>query len=552
MKTMEMQDNEFIRKFNELRYHSESEVVEFKKAENNFDIDDLGKYFSALSNEANLRDKDFAWLIFGVHDKTREVLGTSFKDGEVALNKLKNDMSQHTTENIIFRDIAPIYVDGKRVLMFKIPASPHNMVMKWKGVAYGRVGESLRPLDQAKQDQIRNERPESDFTAQIIEDASIADLDDEAIAIALKGYCERFPDKAEIAKNWDTATFLDKAKITINGKVTFTALLLLGKEESAHYLGHIAQMVWRLQTGEERAAMIFYPPFLTSTSKLLACIRNYRFKLYPNNSLIPTEVWKYDTRTILEALHNCIAHQNYRLNERIVVTELQEDLVFKNAGNFYDGDYEDYIEGLKTPTKYRNPFLVSAMVNIKMIDSQGFGIHDMYERQKNRYLPMPDYDFTEVNHVSLTIPGRVINMDYSLMLLDNSDLDLVTIMLLDSVQKNKPISKEAISHLRKMKLIEGRSPNLFISKQIAKTTHAEIEYTDLKGFDDEYYCDYILKALTQHGKLKRADFNKGLIPKLPAVLSEEQKVNKIGNLLTALRKKGKIKLGENKYWELVK
>jgi ATP-dependent DNA helicase RecG len=549
---MEQQDNEFFSKFNELRYHSESEVVEFKKAENNFDIDDLGKYFSALSNEANLRDKDFAWLIFGVHDKTREVLGTSFKDGEVALNKLKNDMSQHTTENIIFRDIAPIYVDGKRVLMFKIPASPHNMVMKWKGVAYGRVGESLRPLDQAKQDQIRNERPESDFTAQIIEGASIADLDDEAIAIALKGYCERFPDKAEIAKTWDTATFLDKAKITINGNVTFTALLLLGKEESAHYLNHIAQMVWRLQTEEERAAMIFYPPFLTSTSKLLACIRNYRFKLYPNNSLIPTEVWKYDTRTILEALHNCIAHQNYRLNERIVVTELQEDLVFKNAGNFYDGEYVDYIEGLKTPTKYRNPFLVSAMVNIKMIDSQGFGIHDMYERQKNRYLPMPDYDFTEVNHVALTIHGRVINMDYSLMLMDNSDLDLVTIMLLDSVQKNKPISKEAISHLRKMKLIEGRSPNLFISKQIAKTTHAEIEYTDLKGFDDEYYCDYILKALTQHGKLKRADFNKGLIPKLPAVLSEEQKVNKIGNLLTALRKKGKIKLGENKYWELVK
>jgi ATP-dependent DNA helicase RecG len=548
---MEMQDNEFINKFNELRYHAECEVVEFKRTETNFDIDDLGKYFSALSNEANLRDKDFAWLIFGVHDKTREVLGTAFKDGEVALNKLKNDMSQHTTENIIFRDIVPICVEGKRVLMFKIPAAPHNMVMKWKGVAYGRVGESLRPLDQAKQDQIRNECPESDFTAQIIEGASIADLDEEAIAIAFKGYCERFPDKAEIAKTWDAATFLDKAKITINGKVTFTALLLLGKEESAHYLNHIAQIVWKLQTDEERAAMIFYPPFLTSTSKVLTSIRNYRFKLYPNNSLIPTEVWKYDTRTILEALHNCIAHQNYRLNERIVVTELQEDLVFKNAGNFYDGEYEDYIEGLKTPTKYRNPFLVSAMVNIKMIDSQGFGIHDMYERQKNRFLPMPDYDFTEASHVSLTIPGRVINMDYSLMLMENSHLDIVTIMLLDRVQKNKPISKEATSRLRKMKLIEGRSPNLFISKQIAESTHAEIEYTDLKGFDDEYYCDYIIKALTQHGKLRRVDFNKGLMPKLPAVLSDEQKLNKIGNLLTALRKQGKIKMMKNKYWELV-
>ena len=36
--------------FNNLRYHHENEVVEFKKAENSFDFDDLGKYFSALSN----------------------------------------------------------------------------------------------------------------------------------------------------------------------------------------------------------------------------------------------------------------------------------------------------------------------------------------------------------------------------------------------------------------------------------------------------------------------------------------------------------------------
>ena len=43
--------------FNNLRYHYENEVVEFKKAENNIDFDDLGKCFSALSNEANLRNK---------------------------------------------------------------------------------------------------------------------------------------------------------------------------------------------------------------------------------------------------------------------------------------------------------------------------------------------------------------------------------------------------------------------------------------------------------------------------------------------------------------
>ena len=85
--------------FNNLRYHHENEVVEFKKAENSFDFDDLGKYFSALSNEANLRDKGFAWLVFGVQDKTREILGTSYKNSMKSLQKLKQDLSQHTTDN---------------------------------------------------------------------------------------------------------------------------------------------------------------------------------------------------------------------------------------------------------------------------------------------------------------------------------------------------------------------------------------------------------------------------------------------------------------------
>ena len=86
-----MNNIEFIDKFKELWEHSENEVVEFKKAETNFDVDELGKYFSALSNEANLREHEFAWIVFGVWDKKHQIIGTSFKDGEVALNRLKQD-----------------------------------------------------------------------------------------------------------------------------------------------------------------------------------------------------------------------------------------------------------------------------------------------------------------------------------------------------------------------------------------------------------------------------------------------------------------------------
>ena len=127
----------------ELMRHSENEVVEFKKAENDFDSDKLGHYFSALSNEANLRELDCGWLIFGYDQKRNMITGTSFKDSEDALNKLKHNFSQHTTDAQTFREIIPVEIDGRRVLMFKIPASPRNIVMKWKGIAYGRDGESI-------------------------------------------------------------------------------------------------------------------------------------------------------------------------------------------------------------------------------------------------------------------------------------------------------------------------------------------------------------------------------------------------------------------------
>ena len=154
----------FVNIFQSLISHKESEVVEFKKAENNFDFDDLGKYFSALSNEANLRGLEFAWLIFGYDEKKHKIVGTSYKNGESALNNLKHDFAQHTTDGQTFREIVPIEVDGNRILMFKIPASPRNIVMKWKGIAFGRDGESLKPLNQSKMDEIRHQTPEPDWS----------------------------------------------------------------------------------------------------------------------------------------------------------------------------------------------------------------------------------------------------------------------------------------------------------------------------------------------------------------------------------------------------
>ena len=535
--------------FNKLRYHHEDEVVEFKKAENNFDFDDLGKYFSALSNEANLRDKAFAWLAFGVHDKTREILGTSFKNSMKSLQKLKHDLSQHTTDGHTFREIYELEFEGKRVLLFQIPATPRGIPMAWNGHFYGRNGESLVALDMGKYEEIRRQVVDEDWSKKIVEGASIDDLDAEAIKKAREGYKEHYPKQKKEVDKWSDEVFLNKAKLTIDGKITNTAILLLGKPESLHFINHIGEIVWRL-VEKDNVGQVFTIPFLLTTTDVMHQIRNYPFKIFPNNSFLPGEGMKYDTETILEALHNCIAHQDYGQNARIIVIERENELEFRNRGCFYDGTYEDYITGERIPDKYRNPFLAQAMANIKMIDTEGFGIHKMFVSQKERYLPMPDYDKSDGENVVLTIPGNVIDENYSLLLLEHADIDLTTAVLLDRVQKGRPISDNAIKKLRKEGLIEGRKPHLYVSKQIAKATSKEIEYTLKKGFDDAECQEWIIKALKDHKVLNRKQINELLWRKLPVDFTENQKLSKIGNLLTKMRKQDVIKVDEDRMWRL--
>ena len=536
--------------FNQLRYHHEDEVVEFKKAENSFSFDDLGKYFSALSNEANLRDKDFGWLVFGVHDKTREILGTSYKNGMKSLQKLKYDLSQHTTDRNTFRDIYELEVEGKRVLMFQIPAAPRGIPMAWQGHFYARRGESLVALDMSKYEEIRRQTVNEDWTAEVVAEATIDDLDMKAIAKAREGYKQRYPKLAKECDGWDDKVFLDKAGLTIDGKVTRTTLLLVGKETSAHKLNHIAQIVWKCFQDGQVFGDIYTIPFVLTTTELLGRIRNYRFKIYPKDSLIPAEVWKYDTESILEGMHNSIAHQQYEKNARIIVTENMDSLKFQNDGNFYEGDYKEYITGEKTPKSYRNPALVKAMVNIRMIDTQGYGIHKMYQSQKDRYLPMPDYDLSTADEVILNLPGTIIDENYSLMLLANQDMSLMDAVLLDQVQKGKPINDSAIKKLRKEGLIEGRKPHLYVSKQIAKATNTQVEYTLKKGFNDAECQEWIMKALNDHKVLSRKQINELLWNKLPVDYTDTQRVNKIGNLIMKLKRQGVIKTDEKRLWHL--
>lgn len=522
---------------------SETEWVEFKEAKNNFDFNKLGEYFSALSNESNLKNQPFGWLFFGIQDKPpREIVGTQYRMDISSLNSLKHEIAKQTN-GLTFQEIYQLNLPEGRVLIFQIPAAPSGMPTSWKGHFYGRDGDSITSLSMQEIETIRHQIETLDWSAQICQDATIDDLDVEALNIARtkfqnKHLGTRF---GKDANSWDNATFLDKAKLTRNGKFTRTTILLLGKPESAHYLNpHPAQITWKLDT-EEQAYAHFGPPFLLSVEEVFRHIRNIKFRFQPRDQLIPIELSKYDQKIVLEAINNCIAHQDYSKYARIIVTEKIDNLILQNIGGFYDGTVDDYVLRERTPERYRNSFLVQAMVNLDMIDTMGMGIRRMFLEQRKRYFPLPEYDLEDLNHVRLTIYGKIIDENYSRILIENQELSIAEVMALDSVQKKRRISKKAIELLKKKKLIEGRYPNIFVSASVAQTCNHRAQYIKYRAFDSDHYEKLILKFINQYGSATRREIDSLIMDKLPEIFDQTQKKNKIGNLIAKMRRDGMIR-----------
>lgn len=520
----------------------EGEVVEFKRAGDGFSTSDIGKYFSALSNEANLRDEEKAWLVFGVDNASRTVVGTDYRPEPERLHSLKMQISEGTEPSITLRDIHELQTPLGRVLLLEIPAAPQGMPIAWKGHYYARSGESLTHLGLDKQDTLRGQVGAADWTAQQVPGATLADLDKAAITKSRESFAKKYANRftAEEVASWPDAVFLDRARLTQNGHITRATLLLLGKAESAYRLSpHPAQMTLKLE-GAEQAYMHFAPPFLLTTTELYQKIRNLPLRILPDDQLVPVEVAKYDRKIVLEALHNCIAHQDYTRNGRVVVIEKPDRLVFESEGAFFEGLPADYVGGHKTPRRYRNPFLTQAMAELNMIDTMGYGIHEMHLGQARRYFPMPDYDLSEPHAVKLTLYGAVVDVAYSRMLIQKTNLPLSDILALDRVQKKLPIDDAVVKRLRQAKLIEGRKPHLYVSAAVASATAAKADYINTRGQDDEFYIKQITDYLTKFGSASRQEIDKLLLSKLSDALDSTQKQNKIGNLLTGMRLGGVI------------
>ena len=523
----------------------ETEVVEYKEAKQSFNFEDIGKYFSALSNEANLRSAECGWLLFGVSND-RRIAGTAYrkeaKVPSVGLRRLKHEVAKFTNGGATFEEIYEVDVEGERVVAFQIPPAAFATPTTWHGIPWSRENESLVEMPRFKLEAIYGQsRP--DWSRQIAYEAREEDLDPDAVDFACKKYVEKFQENQPTVCNLGQADILKKIGLIIHGYVTNAALVLLGRPESCVFLGGVEPRIsWTLYAsdGSTIAYEHFEPPFITQVDSVLGKIRNEKYRFFDReDTLFPIEARRYSPEVIRELLHNCIAHQDYRLSGKINVLEYEDRLVFKNEGGFIPGTVEAALESGYKPPYYRNPLLSAAMGKTGMIDQNAIGIRNVFDIQKGRLLPMPTYDLSVPGRVSVTLYGTVLDENYSRLLAQDKHLDLGTVVLLDMVQKGIPITKEQSRALHERGLVRGRYPQLTISAGVAAATGTHGDYVRNKGVDNSVFKELILELL-HVGPCSRSEIIAQLDHALPAEMTIKQKSAHVSYLLQSLRKEGKI------------
>lgn len=517
------------------------EWKEFKNLKNSFcgdEKDDVISYVSAIAN------MEGGHLVIGVHDKTLDIVGTDTYnyDRQKAILRLTERCVNLSTEGL---DIDEFVTDdtNRKVWVIHIPKHLPKRPVFAHNKAWQRIEDSLVEMTAERMSAILDEPifSETDWSAQIVADAMIEDLDEVAIAKArmmFKKVHSRIPE-AEV-NAWIVETFLSKCGIMKNGGITRAAIILLGKYESAFKLRPaVAQVTWTRR--DEKQEVVDYEhftvPFILTVDEILSKIENLTMREMPGGTLFPDTMKQYDDYTIREALHNCIAHQDYTMQQRINFVENPTYLYYSNAGSFIPGTLENALTNEEPQAYFRNECLCRAMVDFNMIDTVSRGIKKMFNEQWRRHFPMPDYEIDAKNRkVSVRIYGNEINEQYTNLLKTNKSLTLWDCISLDAIQKGRTIHEDIAQDLLNRGLIEGEAPNYTISLGIAKATRQLQGYTKQKGLDKEKIKQMILQYLKNAGTdgAKRDSIYEYVKDVMPQVKTHEQQLRLLGDILSAL------------------
>ena len=375
----------------------ENEWVEFKH--NFHNEDEIGERISAISNSACIDNKAYGYLVFGVDDKTLDIIGTTFKPSQkmIGNNELENWLIQNLTPRIDFR-IYEFQCEGKDIALFEIPAA-ENEPVDYKKVPYIRVGSITRRLSDFPNKErkiwiyvnynfetsIAIEECSAAYVVNLLDTQQYFDMMELPYPTTQEGVIERLEMDGLIVKKDGCYS------ITNLGGILFA--------KNLHEFKTLERKIVRVvqYKGSNKIETILDEEFPQGYAVGFTALVKFINDLLPRNEVIGDTLRKdvrmYPQLAIRELVANSIIHQDFSISGTATLIEIYNDRIeFTSPG-------EPLIDTVRFIDEYRsrNERLASLMRRLKICEEKGSGVDKVVFQCELYQLPAPYFLSSEVH-----------------------------------------------------------------------------------------------------------------------------------------------------------
>lgn len=387
--------------------------IEFKEAKRNYPFSGgkhtdpkdrrhcvLG-YIAALANERGGR------LVLGMADRVpHTVVGSNFAENKVG--ELVDEIYKRLGIRVQYEEL---YSDeGKRVLVLIVPSRPIGRLLKFEGVPLMRTGESLREMSDAEIFRILSEQ-EPDFSAQICEGLTMADLDKEAIKAMKSRYADK--QKNVTFRNSPDEQVLTDLELLKSGKLNYAALVLLGKSEAIRrYLPQnniVVEFRMNHSMIQYTARKEFQLPLFIAVDEVWEYINQPASnpQLHYNDGPYIFDIPSFNEEVVREAILNAVCHRSMKIQSDVVIKQYPDTLTITNAGGFPSGvDANNILIINSTP---RSKLMSEILQKTGLVERSGQGVDKMFYHCILEGKALPDFSGTDPYQVSLTFKAPILD-----------------------------------------------------------------------------------------------------------------------------------------------
>lgn len=523
-------------------HDGEGENSEFKDR-SSFSDSELFDYCAALANEGG------GWLVFGVDDKTRKIVGTEIYEGTAQKYPIK------ILDAIGIRvRVREVNHGNGRVVVFHVPSRSKGIPVQSAGdYRYPmRAGSSLTEMDPATLKAIFRE-DDYDFSAKTAHGFSLPDID----ATAIKNLKALWSKKErKDYSTWPNEKVLRALGLMDDKGLTHAALILLGKEEKLKALLPFCEVIFEWRQDPQKipydSRYEWKGPFLSSFEDIWKKINERNLRIPFQEGLIQREVLAFNERAVRESVLNAIAHRDYTITSgSIFIKASGDDFLVVSPGSFLPGITP---ENVVKRQAWRNRLIAEVLQRLGLVERSGQGMDEIFETTIREGKGLPDLSESDERQVSLRIPARVKDRNFILFLEKVANQKQIHFSFDELYELEVLREKKSVARIE----FAGKFLDLGVVEKIGRTSGTKFIlshlyyayeekpglYTKIRGLKREHKKELILDHIRREGKGMKRDFADAF----PDLSRKD-----ISNLLQELRQDGKIRYRGSKqggYWAL--